>query len=362
MSKRGAIPKAGPQTQSFRPADDCDRYPSDPGCSSPELGASSEPRYTAKPPGVYYENTEPDLDVRKEPISAFQNIDPMDIEFDTKMAYQSLSDFQNGRCEQVNKECKQSFASIRILFCISLFISLFAFLLALGGLGLASYNFLDSDHETAELVAPQESHTDMPVPEVMELRAQLNQSLATIDVLNAIVEELSQNLTRIKEENLATIADMSLYINNISDIVQELLANPPTPPTTENTTVSTPPPATKSKELALYANCTSSRLTLASCIVPMGLFTAPPSFASCDTRSVPWEVEDYYNLDLYCAVTSSNGEANPIITTLEVDEINNLVKCSCYVTVSSSDFQRQVVDCGIFATRCPNTYYFNLKA
>ena len=70
-------------------------------------------------------------------------------------------------------------------------------------------------------------------------------------------------------------------------------------------------------------------------------------------------MQDSYTVDVHCARMGSDGEANPIVATLQVDDSEGVMRCQCYVIESVALPRVQEVSCGLFATQCPFTQNLN---
>ena len=233
----------------------------------------------------------------------------------------------------------------------TLFIALLALMVSTGGFGVALYNLFTMP-STADCTCNNLNKSS-------ELEYQLGQSQAEVEALQEIVSQRCQNVTSNSTEamvcNDTRLDRLESQVDDILTMLVEVyVANSfcdDINTTTEATTLQSNTEQPQLKDIT--ENCTNIQLT--QCAVMTSLFSTPPSFGVCSTMPVPIRVDGYYNLAMYCAITNPRTEQNPIITTLNVDESNNQMRCYCYVDVNSDDFTRAEIECALFATRCPIT-------
>lgn len=286
------------------------------------------------------------------------------VDYDAKMSetYVSMDEYSRkcvpkGRTESEDLS-KATWHCVRTLLCCFIIITLLALIAGLGGLGIGLYHFLtvslsDSQSPNSSTSATTGATTTL-LNSLTNLEAQLRVSMATIDRLSTMVEQLQHNLTTANANSQVRIDQLDIQVSNLSDVVSEQIANPPTVSTME-TTIAT----NRFQEIALYQNCTTT--TLSSCVVQNTLRSLTiPSFGLCSTTAVPLNVDGMYNLNLYCAISEPGTEQNPLLVTLDIDQTGNSVRCFCYVIVNNSDVPRSSpVQCALYATRCPTNFHLN---
>ena len=251
---------------------------------------------------------------------------------------------------------------------LPLFVALLALALGLGGVGLGLYQYL--------FVSSSDCSCNDQV-NITALEVQLALSQAQIEELQATVANLNINTSKTTEHptgyNSTRVEQLEQQVEEIRISLLEI-QEPST--VTEEPSTTTQPNATEPgtmaesntteelnttvvstfKEVSPYENCTTTKLR--SCSISSSLFSLPPSFGTCQTTPpATRNIDGFYNLGFYCAITNPRTEQNPIITTLQVDEDNNEVRCLCYVDVNNNDFTRVAVECALYATRCPYTLY-----
>ncbi len=357
-------------------------HDSNPYLSPPHSSRGGEPVLTDyRPKPVSYENAE--LKGRLETpyqdstgqsykgeletiVRSFHDIDPAEIDFDTKMAYQSLGEFappnryekvpssiyntprSNLENEHTKCACKGKYSSavVTLVVC-TLLVALLALLVGLGGTSLAIYNFLETPESTTS--------------EVEDLQSQLGMSQAMVVLLNSSLEELRQEMLLLATKNEAQVNELSLNLTR-SDTAAKEVEQQVGKVEEQVGNVSTmvdgildPNRPTRIQELRPYQNCTTS--AIAECTITSGLFGDLPSYAACDTPRVPRYQEGQHNLDLKCAVVDPQSEGDPIITTIIVDEALDMVGCLCYVTAFLDGVNN--VQCALFATRCHESFYLD---
>ena len=64
-------------------------------------------------------------------------------------------------------------------------------------------------------------------------------------------------------------------------------------------------------------------------------------------------MQEDYNTDMKCVRTDTNAETNPVVVTLQRDEVQGTAHCQCYVVAPSNLTQTMDITCGLFVTRCP---------
>ena len=290
------------------------------------------------------------------------------VDYDAKMSetYVSLNEYSRryepkGRTESGDLN-KATWHCVRTVLCCFITVTLIALIAGLGGLGIGLYHFLtvtlsDSQPSNGSIGAttgPTTGATTGATSALLNsLEAQLRASMATIDQLSTMVEELQRNLTTANANNELRIDQLDVQVSNLSDVVSEQIVNPPIVSTTDTSMVPT------FQNVSLYQNCTTTALS--SCVVQTTLRSLSiPSFGLCSTTSVPLNVDGMHNLNLYCAITESGSEQNPLLVTLDIDQTRNAVRCFCYVIVNNSDVPRaSPVQCALYATRCPTNFHLN---
>ena len=282
-----------------------------------------------------------------------------DLDFDAKLssAYQGLDEwsrqsqsdytdlFRKGRHGGENGQSLKSATRGHGFVHFLAFIALLALSIACIGVGLACYGiFVDNPQ-------PQDD------TRLTELETQLSSSQKMIDRLTSMVEELRQNVSDHMNTRDTETQQLEQQVNELSQAVDEL-RNQSTTVTT--TTATTPPdvPVTPALTVNISGNCAYEEIK--TCPVTTDLLTpvddaalgSLPNYGSCDTLHLNLTETDTYVQDVYCAITNTRNERNPIMATLIHDEDNNTVWCQCYVTAIEARIG--VVECGLFVRRCPS--------
>ena len=275
-----------------------------------------------------------------------------DLDFDTKPSstYQSLSqlprapagtkyeDIENLGSGSLTEKgsSRRRWACVKCSLYFLTFVALLSCLLACGAIALTSYVYFVEQ-------PPQEDR-------VSELETQIMEARDTIAELRSMVNELRQNVS--DNANLNTeIGELSHQVDSLTESVDEII-NPPT----VNANTTTP--------VDLYEQCNIAQ-RLNTCRIVQE--TTPvqnsdnefPGYTSCSTLVQDLNVEGFYNIDMYCAITDPRGEVNPQMATLRIDEAANQVWCYCFVTAFEN--RRGIVDCSLYVTRCPTTAHLQLS-
>lgn len=267
-----------------------------------------------------------------------------DLDFDAKLSstYQSLTDLprqvSQSRYEDIGKlqlstprndgkmagGSRQSLACLKYSVLFLGFVTLLAFLIAIGGVTLASVNHFVQH-------PPQEN-------KISDLETQLSDSRAVIDQLTTIVKELQKNMSDSVNLKNAEIEQLSLQVNNIYESVDGII-NPP-----NTTTV-----IEETETVNVSQHCEEIK-KVETCSIPQFDGTTLPNFSSCTTSGLGVKEEGTYIRDVYCAVTELRAEQNPVIATLRYDEGSDTISCLCFVTALET--RRGVVTCALFVQRC----------
>ena len=275
-----------------------------------------------------------------------------DLEFDANPSatYQSLTDLSAGHGARLsgNSE-KKDFRRgrpphTRRFLCFLGFIAPLALLVACIGVGMSCYVVF--------------VHNPQPRDDtrITELETQLSSSQKMIDRLTSMVEELRQNVSERMNTRDTDIQQLEQQVNELSQAVDEL-RNQST--TVTGTTATTAPdvPVTPALTVNISGNCAYE---IKTCRVTTDLLTpvddaalgSLPNYGSCDTLHLNLTETDTYVQDVYCAITNTRGERNPIMATLIHNEETDSVWCQCYVTALETRIG--VVMCGLFVRRCPS--------
>ncbi len=348
-----------------------ERYDSNPYLSLPRSGSRGDPVLTDfRPKPVSYENAEltarlspPYLDSTGDSSGgdvvrigrSFHDMDPAEIDFDTRQAYQSLGDLAlPNKYEKVPPAIDGVYSiprplpykhkhspTVPTILCCALVLSVLALVIAVGGTSIAVYNLLEAPESTTS--------------EVEKLELQLKASQSMIVLLNGAVEELRHEMALLSARTQNESQELYLALltsrgKALSEVRQEVDAV-----ALAVDGILDPNRTTRIQELHPYQNCTTSIIT--ECSITSGLLGDLPSFAVCETPLVPRSRVGYQNLDLRCSVVDTQSEEDPIITTPIVDESKDEVGCLCYVTAFSSGVNQ--VHCGMYATRCLKSVYLD---
>ena len=307
------------------------------------------------------------------------------VEFDTKMSetYVSLTEYSRSEPKGHSDDPSKTSRCVATLLCFFIFVSLVGLIAGLGGLGIALYNFLpaffpDVRPQNVSNIQPTAGSNPATASSIADLQAQLRMLQTNIDQISTMLEGLRQNVEAANTTNTnngARIKQLDMRVENLSNMVEEIVNRPSRVPTasSQTTTTSTTAATTTTtttgattttttgnrfQEIGLYRNCTTTRR--ASCTIQTTLLGTIPSYSTCLTSDVPLNTTGMYNLDLYCAITQSGEEANPLVATLDVDETRGRIRCFCYVIVNNADNPRSSpVECALYTTRCPTNFYLN---
>lgn len=320
-----------------------------------QMPARSPPRYLQDSTGQSFSG-------EMETVArSFHDIDPAEIDFDTKQAYQSLGElappnkyeevppasaggiYNTPRSFRGMHTCashKKHSSILPTLACCSLLVAILALIFAVGGTSLAVYNLLETPDDTSSDVA--------------DLQKQLQASQAMVVILNDTLEELRQEILHLEAKYVSQLTELSHGLMSGEELVKEV-SDQVKNVTMQVEDILDPGRSTRIQELRPYQNCTTSKIS--DCTIEMGLRGNPPSYAGCETARFSRNRDGRHNLDLHCVVVDTRGEEDPIITSLIVDENSDEVGCLCYVTAFSAGVDP--VQCALYATRCPETFYLD---
>ena len=261
------------------------------------------------------------------PVSRFESGDTVNshtsgiglTDYDQKIAYEDVSNFPTnlGHTDRYAGKPSRTGAPCACI-CVLFFALAVTFLVAAAGLAVALFILVGNSNPRVNELSAQVANLEAQL-----LEAQL-QETQRIELLETQVASLQGTLTVIVSPSTD---------GNSSAII--------------------------SKDLPLYNNCSTQ--LLGSCSVSTALLSPAPSFSSCSISKQPINVEGQFNIDTKCTVTNPRTEENPIITSLRIDQTNNEMSCWCHVPVIDPDISYDAsISCGLFVTRCPTNYAFEL--
>ena len=274
--------------------------------------------------------------------SGLQGVTDVDVDEKPHLVYESMAEFQHQARQRMqmnmktNMESGDKYASVpnkanrsfgsRAMCCmIRLIWNLFLLILVLGAFSLSVYNFVSNTTVKTETTAPTIEPGQLTgAGGGDDVSARIEQLNATVMELEAMLNELS-----------ATHQQRYLEVNNtILAAIESVQSVSPT------------------NELDLTFGCVDN---VAECLINHEHAGTPPSSATCETSSLPVSVDGMSNVNIYCNVDNTVGEANPLVATLNIN--NGAITCICNIVATA--IPTGDPSCKLHVRRCPNTIRLN---
>lgn len=278
-----------------------------------------------------------DLDFDTKPSSTYQSLSQLP-RAPPGQKYEDIENLGSGSLAMDKASSRKRWACVKCSLYFLTFVAVLSCLLAFGAIALTSYVYFVEQ-------PPQEQED-----RVSDLETQLMEARDTIAELRSMVDELRQNVSN--NANLNTeIGELSHQVSSLTESVDEII-NPPTANVTNTTT-----------PVELYEECNIAQ-RLNTCRIVQEITPVQnsdsefPGYTACSTLAQDLNVDGFYNIDMYCAITDPRGEENPQMATLRIDEAANQVWCYCFVTAFEN--RGGIVDCSLYVTRCPITTQLKL--
>ena len=162
-----------------------------------------------------------------------------------------------------------------------------------------------------------------------------------------MVEELRQNVSNVTRTTNGEIEKISLEITRLHNSMEEILN-----PATESVPEPVPAKTVNVSRNCAYKNVHTCRIDQTSFTRVQDSTEDFPNYNACSTGELNLYQTETDIQDVYCAITESREERNPMIATIRHDEKTNTVLCLCFVT--GIEMRRGVVDCALFVRQCPD--------